>query len=124
MIWNEKLKTKNNNACHWPALYAEGLDFRNNIIRFFSLAFRKDKDTLTLLKSIRKRRKRSEVIQSFLTLSIAAREKQETLAACNFDFSLLDKLEVWESILSDMAVKAKGDKRVRTTFFDFFYLFS
>ncbi len=104
-LWNGERTTRSAMAKQWAAESQGAYELREELVKVFRFAYRKDKERLNKVKEIAKGKSNSHLLQSLNDLSVMGKNVPEPLTAVNFD---LDKLEQAAQVSDELSALLAG----------------
>lgn len=109
-LWGLSRDRKKEGRLQWSKAKPTAYEFRNELIRTFRYAFRKNKQLLSRVSAIADRSGDADMIQDLNDLSVLGKSNLPLLENINFDPEILNKAAQLSDSLSELLGKVKFER--------------
>ena len=112
-IWNKDYHSQQEAQVQWNEEAPAAYEFRDDLLRTFRYAFRKEEALLNRVRAIAEGDGHVDLIQDLNDLAVLGRENPEKFTGLDFEPATLDAAAALSDHLADLLAEANGDKAIQ-----------
>ncbi|WP_075186379.1 hypothetical protein [Teredinibacter haidensis] len=108
--WQTEYRSQKDAEVMWANESPKAFDLRDDLLRSFRYAFRKDDNLLKRVSKIEEGKSNADMVQDLSTLAVLGRENTTLLDVIQFDRSKLDAAANTADTIAQLLAKVNGDR--------------